>query len=338
MQERAAAIVAAALVVIAARAASPSEAAPYGQVEVRFENDGLSLAGSLLLPPGRNLPAVAMIHGSGTSGRSNQWAFSIADALARCGIAVLIPDKRGSEKSQGDWKTADITDLAADAHAGWELLRGRPKIDSVRIGYVGLSQGGHVVPLAAATSPGAAFAINMVGSTQIMEAQLYDELELAYRKRGLDQATIDYLQEFARFSFDYIRTGAGWERYRERHREIATGPFARAAETWPTSPEDPYWTFWRGVYDFDPMPWWRRVVLQGIPALIVYGADDENVNVTASVARLGEQLPDGGVTLRVYPGIGHDLRDPATRQLQPEFVAETCEWLLATGRRARGPF
>jgi len=86
------------------------------------------------------------------------------------------------------------------------------------------------------------------------------------------------------------------------------------------------------------MPWWRRVVLQGIPALIVYGADDDNVNVTASVARLGEQLPDGGVTLRIYPGVGHDLRNPATGQLLPEIVAETCEWLLATSRRGRRTF
>jgi hypothetical protein len=330
-------IVAAGAAALNAGASPQPDAAPYEQVEARFENDGLSLAGSLLLPPGRNLPAIMLIHGSGTSGRSNEWAFSIADAVARCGIAILIPDKRGSEESQGDWRTADFTDLAADARAGWQWLRGRPEIDADRVGYLGLSQGGHVVPVAAATSPGAAFAVNMVGSTQVMETQLYDELELAYREHGLDQAAIDYLQEFARFSFDYIRTGAGWDRYIERHREIAAGRYARAAETWPISPDDPYWTFWRGVYDFDPMPWWRRVVRQGTPALIVYGADDDNVDVAASVARLQEQLPGGGVTLRVYPDAGHSLRDTVTRRLRPEVVAESCDWLLAAGRMKRNP-
>jgi len=202
----------------AAVQAGPPNDAPYREIAVRFENDGLNLAGSLLLPPGRDLPAVMMIHGSGTSDRGNQWAFSIADALVRCGVATLIPDKRGSGQSQGDWRTADFDDLAADARAGWNLLRARSEIDAARVGYLGLSQGGHVVPLAAAKSPGAAFAVNMVGSTRSMEEQLYDELELAYREHGLDQATIDYLQEFARFSFEYIGTGAGFERYLERHR------------------------------------------------------------------------------------------------------------------------
>lgn len=244
---------AACLASIAALAAPPDITTPVARIDVRFVNGSLQLAGTLLLPRGRKHAAVMMIHGSGASDRGNSWALTIAETLAGCGAAVLIPDKRGSGRSQGDWQSAGFDDLAADARAGWELLRSRPEIDPARVGYLGLSQGGHVAPLAAASKPGAEFAISMVGSTQTMEEQLYDELELAYRDHGLDQATIDYLQEFARYSFDYIGTGNGWERYLQRHREIGAGPLAPAVETWPTSREDPYWTFWRGIHDFDPM-------------------------------------------------------------------------------------
>jgi pimeloyl-ACP methyl ester carboxylesterase len=311
--------------------AEASDPLPYRRLDLRFDNGGLALAGSLLQPAGQDLPAIMMIHGSGASGRDNRWAWSTAEALAGCGVAVLIPDKRGSGESSGDWRTAGFEELAADARAGFELLRTQPGLDAARIGYLGLSQGGHVAPLAAAGTPGVAFAVNMVGSVQVMERQLYDELESAYREHGLDQAAIDWLQEFARMSFDYLRTDTGFERYLDRHREITAGPLAQAASTWPTSEDDPYWTFWRKVYDYDPVPHWRRLAERGIPSLIVYGADDANVDVAASAARIADELPSGAVTLRVYQGTGHDLRDAATGRLREDVIADTCRWLHAQG-------
>ena len=314
-------------------AAATPDPLPYRRIDLRFDNGGLALAGSLLQPAGGELPAVMLIHGSGASGRGNRWAFSVAEALAGCGVAVLIPDKRGSGDSAGDWRTAGFEELAADARAGFELLRARPGIDPARIGYLGLSQGGHVAPLAAAGTPAAAFVINMVGSVQVMERQLYDELESAYREHGLDQASIDWLQEFARMSFDYLRTGRGFDTYLERHREISAGPLAEAAKSWPDSEDDPYWTFWRKVYDFDPIPWWRRLAQRGTPALVVYGAGDGNVNVAASADRIARDLPAGAVTLRIYQGTGHSLRD-AAGQLRGDVVADTCRWLHAVPRAA----
>lgn len=41
---------------------------------------------------------------------------SIADGLASRGVAVLLPDKRGSGKSGGDWRTATFDMLAAWIH------------------------------------------------------------------------------------------------------------------------------------------------------------------------------------------------------------------------------
>jgi len=81
------------------------------------------------------------------------------------------------------------------------------------------------------------------------------------------------------------------------------------------------------------MPWWKRVVELGVPALIVYGAEDSNVDVSASAARLREHLPGGGVALRIYPDTGHSLRIAATGALRPDVIADTCDWLHASRAR-----
>jgi pimeloyl-ACP methyl ester carboxylesterase len=56
-----------------------------------------------------------MIHGSGASFRDNRWYLTFVEALVDNGIAVLLPDKRGSVDSDGDWRSASFFDLAADA-------------------------------------------------------------------------------------------------------------------------------------------------------------------------------------------------------------------------------
>ncbi|HEY7740409.1 MAG TPA: hypothetical protein VIB01_07320, partial [Steroidobacteraceae bacterium] len=60
-------------------------------------------------------------------------------------------------------------------------------------------------------------------------------------------------------------------------------------------------------------------------------ADDANVDVAASAARIADELPSGAVTLRVYQGTGHDLRDAATGRLREDVIADTCRWLHAQG-------
>jgi len=69
--------------------------------EVTFQNpaQSLRLGGMLFLPDGEGpFPAVAMIHGSGSSRRNNGWYLTLARHLQRTGVLVLLPD-RGTEKN-----------------------------------------------------------------------------------------------------------------------------------------------------------------------------------------------------------------------------------------------
>lgn len=97
---------------------------PYDLHALAFENNGTQLA-ALLLMRGDPAVGVVMIHGSGDSDRDNGAYLTIADALARAGLAVVLPDKRGAGASGGEWREAGFALLAQDALAGVQQLDSR---------------------------------------------------------------------------------------------------------------------------------------------------------------------------------------------------------------------
>ncbi len=284
------------------------------ETEMTYQNSDVRLAGVLLMPTeDGEYPGAVLLHGSGTSDRSNSWARLIAETLVSKGVAVLLTDKRGSGQSQGDWGTSSFDDLAKDGLAGIAALREIDGIRKDRLGLVGLSQGGHVAPLAASMGD-VHFVIDMVGGALPMKDMLFHELEQTYRQFGLDDDSIEYLQEMTTLSFVYIETGQGFEDYLLHRRSVQERFGAAATETWPSTVDDDYWKFWGLIYDFDPIPYWREVVdVREIPAFIAYGELDENDNVPveASVKRLQSELDGKRLTVRVYPDTGHSLMDEA---------------------------
>ena len=156
------------------------------------------------------------------------------------------------------------------------------------------------------------FVIDLSGGALPMKDMLLHELEQTYRQLGLDEDSIEFLQQMTAESFAYLETGKGFDDYlaiREKVEERFGAEFTRS---WPSTPDDPYWTFWGYIHDFDPMPYWREVVdVGGLPAFIAYGELDEtdNVPVQASVQRLEDELEGESLTVRVYPETGHGLMD-----------------------------
>jgi len=115
--------------------------------EISFQNTAqdLELAGMLFVPEGEGpFPAGVIIHGSGTSRRDSNWYLTLTQYLQENGIVVLLPDKRGSEQSDGDWRTASFEDLATDTLAAIGFLKSEVAISD--IGVIGLSQGGPYCP------------------------------------------------------------------------------------------------------------------------------------------------------------------------------------------------
>jgi dienelactone hydrolase len=130
---------------------------PVRQEEVRFRSGAVTIAGTLTLPPGPGpFPAAVYVSGSGRTLRDE--AQFLGGALVAGGIAVLGYDKRGVGQSggvfPGELATADaISTYANDAGAAARFLAAQPDIDKRRVGFYGLSQGGWIIPVAAARAP-----------------------------------------------------------------------------------------------------------------------------------------------------------------------------------------
>jgi dienelactone hydrolase len=124
--------------------------------DVSFTSDGRTLHGTLLAPAGaRGLPAMVLVAGSGSTSRAAYQPE--AEAFARAGVVTLVYDKRAGYSRA----TTSFDDLATDALAALDLLRRRPEADPRQTGLWGHSQGGWVVPLAAARADTVAFLVTV---------------------------------------------------------------------------------------------------------------------------------------------------------------------------------
>lgn len=267
---------------------------PYSLRELEFQNEGIWLSGTLLLPKAAGpLPTVAMIHGSGESDRDNLWYLTIADRIARGGVAVLLPDKRGCGRSSGDWTTASMEDFAKDTRAAVRALRRLAELDPERVGLLGCSQGGSVAPLAASITADIGFVISLSGGVATFDELLLHESRQTLREEGLPGLLADGL-----------------------------APAAAAM----AKLQRPLW--WKKNGSFDPLPYWTRL---SVPALVVYGTEDEgdNVPVSQSVARL-EGAGPAKLTLKLYSDSGHGLFLPGTRTVRPDLLDLLATWIRAS--------
>src|SRR3954452_7711538 len=125
----------------AARSVVPENRLGVPYEDVRFTtSDGLELRGWYV--PSRN--GAAVISFPGRKGPQRQ-----ARMLARHGYGVLLFDRRGEGRSEGEpnaWGWGGDRDV----YAAIDYLRGRADVDSRRIGGIGLSVGGEMMLEAAA--------------------------------------------------------------------------------------------------------------------------------------------------------------------------------------------
>lgn len=308
------------------------DARPDGE-EIRFRNGELELAGLWFTPCGEGpFPAAVIIRGSGESRRDNSWARLFVDVLLENGVAVLLPDKRGSGASDGDWRTATFEDLAGDVLAAVRHVRSRRDVDSERVGLVGLSQGGRVAPVAAARSLEVAFVVNVVGSAVPFVEQVDHEMEHTFREAGLTGQQLEAAMRLHRAAGRYVRHDIAWEAYRAALDTALASDWGHMARGFPRTEDHWRWGFFRGVVDFDPLPWWRRVEA---PTLVLYGGEDTNSPTARSVEHLQEAFSSGGPEtheIRVFDGLGHGLLAPMEGrhrylELHPDVVRALSVWL-----------
>jgi dienelactone hydrolase len=135
--------------------------------DITYTNEGVDLAGTLTLPAEGEgpYPAIVLVHGSGRSTRNLLERFS--RLFASQGFATLAMDKRGVGESGGSYSEAASESrlllLASDVAAGVDFLRSRPDVKPDKIGLLGGSQAGWIIPPAAVQSEHVAFTVILSG-------------------------------------------------------------------------------------------------------------------------------------------------------------------------------
>ena len=244
--------------------------------EIAFQNrtQDLALAGLLFVPEGAGpFPAAVVIHGSGTSRRDKLgWYLTLTKYLQDSGIVVLLPDKRGSEKSEGDWRTASFEDLATDTRAAIEYLRTQRSVPLSGIGVIGMSQGGWIAPIVASQESDLAFLVSMVGSMVTPREQLLYEENHNLRQLGFLPGISNVLAYVGSANVRYL-----------------------------AQPQ-----LYKLIVDYDPLLYWGRI---SVDSLALFGTDDTNVPSAESARRL-KSLGNPHVRVKVYEGSGHALESP----------------------------
>lgn len=310
----------------------------FTKTEVRFRSGLLELAGTLYRPEGvLRAPGVVFGHGSGDVARPNRRFSFEAEGLAARGVASLVFDKRGSGRSDGDWRTSDFHDLAADMRAAFAFMRAQDGINPDQVGMRGASQAGWVMPISASEAPQPAFMILISVAMITPGEQIAFEAETAIESADLTAAEKSEALALTRRALECARTGEGLDAYFARVREVSKERWYRAS---PTPGERDRWFFdWlHPIFDVDPTSPFKAL---NMPILAYFGERDTLVPTRLARQRLEALYQDDRaplLTVIEFPGAGHDLRygnDAGERVLDLDYLNGMAAWIETASSAAR---
>jgi pimeloyl-ACP methyl ester carboxylesterase len=302
--------------------------------DVRFSNGGTVLSGALLRPnTSARTPAVILVHGSGPQDR--EFVLPLARFLVRRGMAVLGYDKRGVGGSTGDWRTASFDDLASDVIAAHGYLQSRPDIDRERIGLLGWSQAGWIMPIAATRSRGIAFIVSVSGAGIPAAETTIDQARNEMTARGMKPEVVGAIVGLMELQYRFARTGDRWDEYASA-REKLVARLGRAPDTFPATRDDPHWQFIRRLYFYDPAPTLRQL---RVPTLAIFGELDNNIVAEKNRAAWDNALKAAGNSdyelhvlsranhLMLEAKVGSNAEMPSLQRFVPGYSRLVVEWL-----------
>jgi len=156
----------------------------YLMRSVKIKNEDVELNGAYYVPEGvhANLAAVVIVHGSAPDTYEDVAFYTRLATKLR--MAVLAFDKRGAGESSGKYQQFTVEGsidwfalLASDVVAWTQWIKGQPEIDKSKIGLLGGSQAGWIMPLAAAQDTAIRFIISGEGvSVSAGEENFFSQL------------------------------------------------------------------------------------------------------------------------------------------------------------------
>ncbi len=313
------------------RPQEPKPPFPYDAEEVEYTNGDVKIAGTLTLPPGEGkVPAALLISGSGALNRDLELAghkpfLVLADHLTRRGIAVLRVDDRGIGGSTGSTSQSTSRDKANDVLVGVRFLRGHDRIDSERVGLIGISEGGLVAPLALnRVEPGTiAYAVLLAGPGVPGGDLLRQQLRRIAAANGAPAQMIEELAALQDRALEIIGSGMPPQEAEAALREVVIDQLAASPETAELSGEA-LETAVSAAVESTLSPWFRffirydpRPALGGlaVPTLALFGGKDTQVDADQNQSAMQAALATSGnpdVTIRRFADMNHLFQTAVT--------------------------
>ncbi|HSY04324.1 MAG TPA: alpha/beta hydrolase [Steroidobacteraceae bacterium] len=288
----------------------------FDVTETKFQGRGVELAGRLVMPRGSApLPIAVLVHGAEhTSARDS---YALQRMLPAEGVGVFVYDKRGTGASGGRY-SQDFDLLADDAVAAMREARRLAGARTARIGYQGGSEGGWVVPLAAARAA-VDFAVVSFGLAVSVIDEDQQEVALEMSLKGHGPREIAAAQEVAAAAEAVIASGftTGFKRFdavRARYRDEPWYKDVHGNYTWALLPYSEAELRakakaydWGTPFRYDPMPTLRAL---DVAQLWVLGEDDLDAPSAETSRRIRTLQAEGRpITLALFPHAEHGLTE-----------------------------
>ncbi|MGW5224282.1 alpha/beta hydrolase family protein [Nocardia niigatensis] len=251
------------------------------------------LQGTLALPKHGDGPfgLVVFVHGDGTATADrDEYYRPMWESFAKAGYASLAWDKPGVDGAPGNWLDQSMHDRAVETEAAIAWTRGRPDIDTSRIGLWGISQAGWVLPEVAARHPELRFMI-LVGPAinWLRQGEYNTRAEL--RERAASDYEVAAAMRRRETDLSLLREGASYDRYRA------------ATQDSPPMTAD-RWRFAGKNYLSDIT---ETLPLLRIPTLLLLGEHDLNVDVAETARVYRDSVPSNLLTVRTFPDASHNI-------------------------------
>lgn len=349
-----------AFIAFGSMSAADKAAGEYTSRNITFANDTITFAGTLTVPVGVDkAPAVVILSGTGKQDRDGDMGghkmfVDIADFLGRHGIAALRFDDRGTGESTGTYETSTTLDFANDGLAAVAFLKTQPDIDPARIGFIGHSEGGAAMSIAASQSDDIRYMVSLAGlcmdglNALIMQNQ---DLVRSYNLPDHDIKRYDVINELMfRVANKYADSDS-----LEFHLQEAYDRWAAMDSIYFSTLGVEFDHFRFPIYMYKMQatgPWYRFNIRYNpadylgnlhIPVLALNGSKDKFVKAAAHLPGWKRYMPEGAdVTTIELEGLNHlflpcetglpDEYSKITAPLSPEMLKIVADWINEKSR------
>lgn len=272
--------------------------------DLTFNYDGKEIAARLALPENgkSSFPVAIFVHGDGAVNRTgNDEYLYFWESLLDQGIACFSWDKQGVGESQGNWEHQDMKDRALEVIKAIEFLKNRPEVGDNKIGLIGFSQAGWVMPYVSTLSEYPDFIVSVSGAINVFtQGEYLNSIRL--EKMGYSKEEISKYNVLKSGMYEQMANGMTYEEYKSYWYENL-----RKYEGEDATPDS------LDRFIFSRYKWPdARDHLKNIkcPILAIFGGQDLNVDIKESVSiYMGElsNIKHNDFKIEIFPNGTHAL-------------------------------